>query len=118
MKRDIDLVRKILMSVEAKESPDDWLNIEIEGYSPVEISYHVKILAEAGYLDARDLSSTGNFEWAPVNLTWEGHEFLDAARDTKIWNKAKGVISEKASSVSFEILKAVLLKIGMRTIGM
>ena len=34
-------------------------------------------------------------------LTWQGHEFLDAARNEDRWNQAKKTISEKGGSLTF-----------------
>ena len=84
-------------------------------YTPTEVSYHVMILNEAGLIDACDLSTMGrgNSDWRPKRLTWNGHEFLDAARNDSIWNKAK----EKASSMNFELLKELLLSMTRQQLG-
>jgi hypothetical protein len=41
-------------------------------------------------------------------LTWEGHEFLDAARDDTRWKRAWTIVREKAGSVTVDVLKQVL----------
>jgi hypothetical protein len=41
-------------------------------------------------------------------LTWEGHEFLDKAKNEKVWNKAKSIIKEKGISLSLDALKIAL----------
>jgi DNA-binding transcriptional ArsR family regulator len=82
MKRDMDLIRRILMDIE--ESPEatgyQWLDLSIEGHSPEEVSYHVKLLDEAGLIEAEDLTDTAGFDVRPKRLTWSGHEFIDAVR--------------------------------------
>jgi hypothetical protein len=35
-------------------------------------------------------------------LTWEGHEFLDAARDEKRWKKAMSTVKEKGGTITIE----------------
>ena len=45
MKRDMDLIRGILMQVEEKGKPGGSIDIEIEDHSPEEVSYHVQLLA-------------------------------------------------------------------------
>jgi hypothetical protein len=50
------------------------------------------------------------FCWLAGGLTWEGHEFLDAARDDTRWSKAKKLVQEKGGSLMFEALKAVLVQ--------
>ena len=44
----------------------------------------------------------------PINLTWEGHEFLDAARDESIWEKALGKLNKKGLPITLELLKFAL----------
>jgi len=112
MQRNIDLIREILLEVEKKDSPMGWIDIHIEGYSNEQISYHIKLLAEAGYLEANDLTTGDGFDWKPVNLKWQGHDFLDAARDNTLWKRAKKHIGNKVASVSFEVLKALLVSFG------
>lgn len=118
MQRDIDLIREILLEVEKKDAPTGWIDIEIDDYSKEQVSYHVKLLAEAGYLEAKDLTTKYEFDWKPVNLTWEGHDFLDAARDNTIWNKAKKNLGNKIVSTSFEVLKSLLVSLSKQELGL
>jgi hypothetical protein len=48
-----------------------------------EVSYHVMLLHEAGLIHAFDFSGDEFTDWRPAYLTWEGHEFLEAA--TAFW---------------------------------
>ena len=106
MKRDMDLVRLILLEIEqSSEDPRSQIRLQCSGYDSAEVSYHVMILHEAGLIEAYHLSTMANSIWYPKRLTWSGHEFLDAARNDSIWNKAK----EKAKSMNFELLKELLL---------
>ena len=112
----MDLARLILLKIEqTADDPRSWINLEVPDYTPAEVSYHVMILNEAGLIDACDLSTMGrgNSDWRPKRLTWNGHEFLDAARNDSIWNKAK----EKAISMNFELLKELLLCIIRQQLG-
>ena len=111
MKRDMELVRKILLETEAaSHSPIEWIVLNIEGYDPACISYHVKIMKEAGLIDAENLTTLSHFEWQPKSLTWEGHEFLDAVRNETVWAKTQEVVKSKGGSVSFEVLKELAIQ--------
>ena len=93
MKRDMDLIRQILLTAEAYPSgfaPQ----IEIDGYTQEEINYHAFLLGEAGLAKVNNVTHMGSKspEAIIVNLTWSGHEFLDAARGKTIWNQANGSI--------------------------
>ena len=92
MKRDFDLVRTILLGIEANEDAigNGWITLgKINGYSQEQVSYHVSLLHEAGLIKAIDLSNNLSFYWEPKRLTWYGHEFLDSARNENIWGNAK-----------------------------
>jgi hypothetical protein len=92
--------------------------IRIEDRSAEEISYHVKLLAEAGLVEAGAADSRftskepdgsdrikGQKVYSPISLTWQGHDFLDAARDDTIWRKAKSKILESGGGLAFDVLK-------------
>ena len=110
MKRDMDLARLILFKIEEKPYTGDWVEISVDGYSPEETTYHIMLLAEAGLIDADNVSHGRTNKWMPKQLTWQGHEFLDAARDNNRWNKAKNTM-EKFGGFVFEIGKQVLLEL-------
>lgn len=117
MKRDIDLVRKILLELEKKSQP--WAaHLALEGYDHEVVSYHIMLLSEANYITAFDASSNDGIDWMPERMTWAGHDFLDAARNDTLWNKAKQTIGEKVGSVSFEVLKATLAALAAASIGL
>ncbi|QHG68185.1 DUF2513 domain-containing protein [Pseudomonas putida] len=89
MKLDKDLVREILLAVEAHDKPDRWISLQISERSDVETSYHVMLLAEAGFLKADNVGGMNSFEWQATRLTYKGHEFLDTVRDPEIWRRTK-----------------------------
>ncbi len=118
MKRDMDLVRSILLKIEASED-DRRAGIKlgsVEGHSAVEVSYHVKLLAQAGLIEAKHLSTFDTSKWVPRQLTWAGHEFLDAARDANLWERAKCTVLKQTGGLSLEVLKSVLIKLAKQAV--
>ena len=111
MKRDMDLVRKILLELEDTPYELGAFDLELEGYSPDQISYHVMLLNEAGLIEANDLSTLGGPKWTPKRLTWAGHEFIEASRDESRWEKAKNIMKEKGSGMAFDVLRSVLIQL-------
>jgi predicted transcriptional regulator len=109
VKRDFDLIRQILRSIEDNPRPNEWISIEVDGFDEETISYHVKLLHEAGLIEAKDLTTKDGFNWMPVSLTWQGHEFLDAAKNETVWKKLKKAIADKGGSLPFEIVKALAI---------
>lgn len=112
MTRDMDLARKILFEVEECQDPWGPRELVIEGFSNQEIFYHIRLLHQAGLIEAEDCSCAGpgGFCWDAGPLTWEGHEFIEAARDNSRWEATKKMIREKGGGLVFETLKVTLIQ--------
>ena len=120
MKRDMELIREILFAVEkSEEDLRGWIELELPGRSQKEVSYHVMLLDQAGLIEAQDLCSTDDdgFEWRPKSLTWQGHEFLDAARNDTIWKMAVQRVSHIVGSVSFDVMRSLLIDVAKQELG-
>ena len=100
MKRDMDLIRTILQRIESDQ------DLTIEGYGSEEILYHIALLKDAGFIDASlATGESGQIVGAAVQrLTWDGHGFLDAARDDTLWRKAREHVLKPAASWTFSLL--------------
>ncbi|MCB9978295.1 MAG: DUF2513 domain-containing protein [Rhodospirillales bacterium] len=123
MKRDMDLARKILFLIEASEvGPRAGIDVDVPGYDKKAVFYHIMLLSEAGLIEAEYFSVLGmgeaGYEWRANRLTWEGHEFLDAARSDTLWQKAKEKTGKLAGGVTFDILKEVLVQGGREVLGL
>ncbi len=86
MRLDYDLVRKIMTYVE--ETPPNQITKldELDGDRDV-ILEHVELLDEHGLIEARIKKAPGSpriLAAFVVRLTWEGHEFLQNARNDRI----------------------------------
>lgn len=113
MKRDMDLVRNILLYVEehSKPSSPDMMSL-VSGVEdgPQKLSYHMTMLVEeAGYLrgNRRVSVSASGSEYLYMEVTWDGHEFLETLRDPSIWEKTK-----KAAGAAGSTSVKVLLEVG------
>lgn len=110
MKRDIDVIRKVLLALEKLDHlPNGYHDlrgqkaIHIEGVDCNEVSAHVEILLDAGLFN----STNSNPYWGKFrSLTWEGHDFLDSVQDEQIWAETKKGAAA-AGSFTFDILKAL-----------
>ncbi|MDT3749532.1 DUF2513 domain-containing protein [Pseudomonas kurunegalensis] len=103
MKLDKELVRDILLAVEAHDKPNRWLSLKMPDRSDAETSYHVMLLAEAGLLKADDVGGLNSFEWQATRLTYKGHEFLETVRDPEVWRRTKEG-AEKAGIAGLSML--------------
>lgn len=115
VKRDMDLIRDILLKVEEDPSMNGFTfktydTKDFEGHSEPEIIYHINLLFEVGFIDgARSLNPLP----AISRLTWQGHEFIAATKDPRIWASVKERLKglpDVGISVIFEIAKAEIKK--------
>lgn len=112
MKRDMDIVRKILLAIEAEKNGYAPNEFNIDGYDNEMIGYHILIMVEAGLIEGiinREVGHPTPTAWA-TRLKWAGHEFLDAARESSRWEKAKSV-AIKTGGVTLDVLTEILKKL-------
>lgn len=107
MKRDMDLVRALLRHIERMPPTKGRISTpEIEGYTEEQVGYHAYIMAQGGLIEVADVTPLDQAkQWAlPLSLTWDGHEFLDAANDDTLWAKAKEHVIGPAGTAGFGLL--------------
>jgi Hypothetical protein (DUF2513) len=104
MKRDMDLIRALLLKAEEQPPYGPFTNMEFPGRSEDEMRFHAELAQEAGLIEA-EFMMDGFFV---RRLTYAGHEFLDAAREEKLWNKAKETVRKNAGTLTMEALKTAL----------
>jgi hypothetical protein len=113
MKRDLDLVREVLLQLEAQDHVG-----EIAGRTPQEVAYHVSLLEGAG-LVTQELYTNMYLNDSlldGIRITWSGHEFLDASRSKPTWEKAKQIVIQKTGVLSFELVKTVLVQLAKQAL--
>jgi len=119
MKRDLELIRKMVLAIE--DAPSGWApDLKFEGYTDAQVGYHAYLLIDAGLAKGQDASTIGGEapEGFISSLTWVGHEFADAARDETRWRKAIGVVQEKSGTVTVGVLTQLLVGIMKNTLGL
>lgn len=109
MKRDMDLVRKILFYIEENYvagGPE--ISIHIAGYSDSVIYEHCILMKNDGLIGKLlDTSALENKSCAVGNLTSEGFDLLDKIRADTVWNRTKSVISEKGLPLITGTIKTI-----------
>src|SRR2546426_3375461 len=108
----MELVRKLLLFLEEKPDHVVMERVELEGYDDIAIGHHLIVLYEAGYIEGEPQVSKSSKRiivvW-PNRLTWDGHEFLAAARDESVWKKVKAKFTSGAGDIPIALLKELLL---------
>lgn len=109
MKKDMDLIRKILLKIEEEYVDVALYNISIEGYDSKTIAYHSKILNDADLISDYGAQFADGELWSfgVGSLTWEGHEFLDKIRNDSIWDTTKTTIINNGLPMIVDVVKNV-----------
>lgn len=105
MKRDMNLIKYLLMQIEESEAG--------HGYRPLaesmpedirptqwELLLHCRLIAERGLAVGTETET----RWIFTRLTWDGHDFLDNARNDSVWRAAM----DAAGHFSFGVFTATL----------
>ena len=111
MKRDMELIRKILFEIEEKKPFEEVHNLSVEGYDKQEIAYHCEMLHQEGFIKNYYSADCDNFDgvlfFRVQDLTWQGHDLLEVIRQDTIWNKTKETIAEKGLSITVGTIKTI-----------
>ena len=118
MRRDMNLVRGIMLRIEAAPGHVNTDEMVTANHPAGVIAYHVKLLVDGGYLEAQDVSGFGKPEWIITGLKWNGHQFLDAARDDTIWRKVTRRIGDALGSASLDMVMEMLKDEMKRSLGL
>lgn len=111
MKRDMDLIRSILRSIEAQPHANiDMRQLEIEGHSSEEVAFHCYLIWQAGFAIGEETTNQDSLSPSAIlfKLTWDGHDFVAASSDSKLWELAKKHVIEPTGGVAFAVLLAWL----------
>jgi len=103
MKRDINLVRELLLYFEEITTVstfevaggDVQKYFEKKGFSDDQVDYHVALLHDAELILASNPQFIGQRGfWIVGRLTWKGHEYLEVMRDKSKWKKALAILKK------------------------
>lgn len=108
MKRDMDLIRAMLLEVESwppgARVPST--RIVIEPYTEEQIRYHAELLHDAGFIGGVVAVHRASGERPAIvgRLTWYGHELVDATRSDIVWAAVKKRAEPVGGSMNMELL--------------
>lgn len=106
MRRDMDLLREILLFIENQDVNSNRYNpITIEGHTALEILNHVQLMEQYGLL--KDCSYDLSCNTTVRTITWDGYDYLDKVRDNSVWKKTKDTIIQKGLPLIFDTIKTV-----------
>ena len=121
MRRDMDLIRSILMACEMTPAGRHLCasDITVGDATRDSIVQHAVLLLEEQLLVGRHLTalSLDDEDVVIQRLTWQGHDFIAAARDEATWQAGK-TAAKKVGDVSFSVLKEILSAFAKERLGL
>lgn len=109
MQRDMELVREILRTIQAKAdlTPRE---ITVDGYDPEVVGRHIEILYRDGYIEGPSFSGGRNYLTVLVkDLTGAGHDLAGVTlTEESVWQKVKaGIGPEKLATWPIKFIEKV-----------
>ena len=122
MKRDMEVIRKLLMFFNEKEEPEMVEAPSIgDEFSESVVQYHLRLMCQAGWLNyeaERSGTSDRIIRVYPFDLTWEGHEFLAKINADGVWPKLKAIIGAKGGSMAVSVISQLATKLALEAAGL
>lgn len=116
MKRDLDLIRQIMLALEEKmEYGKNFQSAQLievmqdKTLSAEKLAYHIGLLVESDFIRAKEYKylSGEPTDYLINTITSQGQDFVDTIRQDTTWNKIK----EKASKIR-DFTLSLLIDIG------
>ena len=108
MKKDIELIRKMLIVFE--ENDDEYYYIandrplKIEQYTEREIAYNLKIMFGDGLLEGDKYIPGLEIVEVVAKPSSKGHDFVTMSKDEGLWNSFKRKTGEKIHAMSIDMI--------------
>ena len=119
MKRDLDLIRELLLKIEALPvgPPAQYRLDEVD--DPV-LTAHLELLLESGLVRgkiSRTQGSRGDVITI-AGLTWQGHEWIEAVRNADVWRETKRELLDGGGVLTYELTRAMASRIVRARLGL
>lgn len=107
----MDLIRLVVL-----QACTDKPNGPIEGFNDDEIKYHRKLAIEKGLLEGLVRESHDKPTRIPAcvvvrDVTWAGHDFIDAIKSDAHWNKVKDYLTATGKQLTIETILFAIRKL-------
>lgn len=115
LRRNMDLVRAILLTIEAMDEPATLGDLVAADASELDrrtVDHLVQLMHRAGLLSGIDTADSEGPDWMDLELTWDGHDFLGSIRDPEHWREAKSA-AEKVGGWTLNVFAKILEKLAM-----
>ncbi|SNZ14094.1 Hypothetical protein SAMN05421503_2225 [Terribacillus aidingensis] len=109
MKRDMSIIRDLLLDIES-EYTEGGFALEVteeDDYTEEEMKYHLQLMKEAKLIKLETVldEEEEEEELLIYGLTWDGHELLDSIREEAIWQQLVVNLKREKGSMPFSVLR-------------
>lgn len=105
MQRDWEIIRKILLKIEALPTEDStFTSNDLENVDSSIVAYQMRLMLDAKLIEGGCRDAIGAPFCHAFRLTWEGHEFLDTVRNDTVWNELKKQAKTKTIDLPIGII--------------
>ena len=114
MKRDLDLIRNILLHIESSNRASFSAKDFIQFCEDKNLLYYnIHLMYEAGFIEALEVPCCGIAipQYRILWITNVGCDYMDSVRSDGVWNKIKPALRSVGDSVTFDIVKTVASKL-------
>jgi hypothetical protein len=115
MPRDMDLIRELLLRFERNNV------VPPEGYTKLEVAYHVNQMVQSGLIDAEVMQAPSPGRLKPVGFIFRdirpaGHDFIAALKDDGFWAKLKREASARVAPLTLDLLLVIAKEAGKKAL--
>lgn len=120
VKRDLDLLRNILLKMEALGAGTKRLHqFRCLNDDDAVLTLHIQLLIDAGFIEVTDEVYTGDGtkDFLIQRITFAGYDYLDTVRNDDTWLEIKQRLKKVGESVSLDIVKSLGVAIIKQNLG-
>ena len=109
MKRNLDLLRDIMLKIEASDRTTSIASFSDNDSDYPTISFHIHLLLDNHFINADILYGFcgGIDDFKIIRLTSEGCDYLDNIRNNSVWTKVKERLAAIGGSASLAAVKMI-----------
>ena len=112
MKRDMGLIRLLLLRLEGK------VVVNLEEYNNEQVLYHKQLLRDAGLAKGNALRGANKLQDVTLTeLTWAGHDFLDAIKNDNVWKKTVQRLGKIGGDTAIAVVKSLAVAVAKENLG-
>lgn len=113
MRRDMDLVREILIATADAEGSVSIETFVNDNRSMDLVAYNVEMMADHGLIDAKVEREWGGHAvlGTITALTWDGQDYLDAIENDEVWSKTKATIKGTVKHTTLGVIRDVAVAV-------